>query len=146
MKEVCLMILFRIVTIMFACSLLTACQFVRHDELREVKIESDPQGFEAIKVTSSETSRTMTIRHMIANGNVFVECFVPNFEFEQEASAHNEGYLIVSVDHKPAYPVYKAAFVIKDLSKGSHHIRIQLADHEGRAIKDLEKQFLVTIE
>ncbi|WLD95039.1 hypothetical protein [Alkalihalobacillus sp. AL-G] len=136
----------RILAAVLLCSILSACQYVHSDELKEVEIKSTPQAFEAVEVTSPETSHSMTIRHMVANGTVFVECYVPNFEFEKGAADQNEGHLIISVDHKPAFPVYKAAFIIKDLSPGRHHIEVKLSDHKGIPIKGMEKQFFVNIK
>ncbi|MCF6410440.1 hypothetical protein [Pseudalkalibacillus salsuginis] len=137
----------RLFIIVSAVFFLSACQVQGNGKIQKVTIEKDPSIFKALEVTSPATSLSMTVRHMISNGNVFVECYVPGFEFTEASSQNKQkkGHLRISVDHQKPYPVYKAAFIIKDLPKGTHHIAVTLIDAKGEAIEGLNKEITVTI-
>ncbi|WP_408010863.1 hypothetical protein ACJROX_11295 [Pseudalkalibacillus sp. A8] len=130
-----------------ALCFLSGCQVQGSGKIQKVTIEKDPSIFKAVGVTSPATSLSMTVRHMISNNNVFVECYVPEFEFTEESSQNTQkkGHLRISVDHQKPYPVYKAAFIVKDLPRGKHHIDVTLVDTKGEAIKGLNEEFMVTI-
>ncbi len=132
----------------FVIGLLSGCQWYHDDKLQQVVVESRPDSFQAMEVTNPATELTMTVRHMVTNNDISVECYVPGFEFtkgEGKSQHDKKGYLKISVDHQKPFPVYKAAFVIKDLAKGNHHIRVSLVDINGEKIDGLEKQFFVQV-
>lgn len=126
---------------------LTGCQWDHQDKLNQVVIESQPNSFQALEVTSPSASLSMTVRHMVTNNDVFVECYVPEFEFTKKGKSlqNKKGYLKISVDHQKPFPIYKAAFVLKNLSKGNHHIRIELVNTDGSTIEGMEKQIFVNV-
>ncbi len=137
----------RLFILVSAVCFLSACQVQGNGKIQKVTIEKDPSIFKAVEVTSPATSLSMTVRHMISNNNVFVECYVPGFEFTEESGQNKQkkGHLRISVDHQKPYPVYKAAFIIKELPKGTHHIAVTLVDTKGKALKGLNKEITVTI-
>ncbi|WP_257350581.1 hypothetical protein [Pseudalkalibacillus decolorationis] len=141
-----MMFCYRSLFIVLLISIVSGCQVAKQDDMTPVQIDTNPDVFNVIEVTNPKTTYSMTVRHMVANGNVFVECYVPDFDFEKEAADENEGHLVVSVDHQKPYPVYKAAFVVKDLSPGKHHIKVKLVGKDRSALKGMEKQFFVNVK
>ncbi|WP_349410383.1 hypothetical protein [Pseudalkalibacillus sp. SCS-8] len=126
---------------------LSGCQFTQDRSIQPVQILSKPDSFQAIEVTNTTSELTMTVRHMVANGNVFVECYVPGFTFTDKGKSNDpkKGHLAISIDHQKPYPVHKAAFIVKNLSKGNHHIKITLVNGEGEKIDGMEKQLFIQI-
>ncbi|MCF6136983.1 hypothetical protein [Pseudalkalibacillus berkeleyi] len=125
--------------------LLVGCQLGNQEKLQVVNVNGNPDSFQALAVTNSKVS--MTLRHMITDNDLFVECYIPDFKFTDHSNDQSEGagYLKVSVDHQKAFSVNKAAFIVKDLSKGNHHISVMLVNANGKKIKGMEKQFFVNI-
>jgi hypothetical protein len=61
------------------------------------------------------------VKHIVKGNDVFFECLVKEISFRD-----NGGMMKVYVDGKQTRIVKSAAFVIKGLSKGQHHIKLQL--------------------
>ncbi|MGP4080364.1 hypothetical protein ACTWQL_10635 [Pseudalkalibacillus sp. R45] len=141
------MVIFRVIACAMLISIISGCQISGPGKVQKVTIEKDPSAFQVVEVTSPVSTLSLTVRHMVSNDDVFVECYVPGFQFTDNTTSNTskEGHLKISVDHQKPYSVYKAAFIIKNLEKGTHDIAVTLVDSQGKTIEGLNKQFIVTI-
>ncbi|MGE8204206.1 hypothetical protein ACQKP0_06535 [Heyndrickxia sp. NPDC080065] len=105
---------------------------------------------ESFNVKASENTnfaqeiRNATIRHIVHGPNVFVECMVPNVSFSGTNKKVERGKIIAYVDGKQQGEYYTAAFVMKGLSKGVHHIKIEVLKLNNKT-HGLSKDFYVSI-
>ncbi|WP_243289993.1 hypothetical protein [Bacillus sp. FJAT-47783] len=81
---------------------------------------------------SHSTDQSMSVRHHVRGNRVYVECYVSHFTFSE-----GNGYLQLSIDGNKIKRLRTAAFVIKDLSKGKHQIKVELVknDHSKQVLK-----------
>lgn len=77
--------------------------------------------------------------------NVFVECIVTGVTFrEKNDSNQKAGKMIVWIDGKKSKEVSTAAFIIKDLAKGNHKLKLEVVDLHNKPY-GLTKEFMVNI-
>ncbi|WP_261133869.1 hypothetical protein [Bacillus sp. Marseille-Q3570] len=141
------MVILRVVACIIFFSIISGCQIDGPGKIQKLRVEKDPSAFQVVEVTSPVSTLSLTVRHMVSDDDVFVECYVPGFQFTDKSTSHTnkEGHLKISVDHQKPYSVYKAAFIIKNLKKGTHDITVSLVDSQGKTIEELNEQFTVTI-
>ncbi|MBU5210939.1 MULTISPECIES: hypothetical protein [Heyndrickxia] len=85
-----------------------------------------------------------TIKHVIQGSDLFVECMVPSISFSGMNKNVERGKIKVYVDGALHGEYYTAAFVMKGLSKGVHHIKIEVVKLNNKS-HGLSKEFYVTI-
>ncbi|WP_059350689.1 hypothetical protein [Bacillus coahuilensis] len=95
--------------------------------------------FRATQSSSSE----MNIRHIVQKQNVFIECQIPSVTFSGNKDLP-KAKVIAYVNNKRIGEFRTAAFVIKDLPEGNHHIKLEVLSDENETL-GLEKQFFVWI-
>ncbi|TYR82609.1 hypothetical protein FZC66_03165 [Priestia megaterium] len=81
---------------------------------------------ESLETFSGQQKKSaLTVHQHVKGNNVYVECIIDGFSF-----ANDQGFLQVKIDGKSIEQVKQAAFVLKNLSKGSHDITIELMKTE----------------
>lgn len=90
----------------------------------------------------------MTLNHRVMNGDLYVECIVPNFNFSQEQASkkNGDGHLVLYLDGAKVDEIYRAAFIIKDLPAGKHKLKVQVVHNDNTPYKSLEKEIEVEIK
>ncbi|WP_051556582.1 hypothetical protein [Alkalihalobacterium bogoriense] len=101
-----------------------------------------------VTVTTSNESRKMEIGHEVKENDLYIECFIHDFHFSKEntGAAHvdGEGHIKLYINGAFVDSIYKAGFIIKDLPKGEHTIKIEVVQNDGRPY-ELEEEFTVEI-
>ncbi|PLS16564.1 hypothetical protein CVD28_15890 [Bacillus sp. M6-12] len=88
-------------------------------------------------------SGKFTVRHFVRGKDVFVECIIRDFSFTGQGEQQS-GKLILSVDGKRKDEIQTAAFIIKDVNKGQHTIKLELVDEQNRPYS-IEQEFQIHI-
>lgn len=102
------------------------------------------EASENSKTNQMDKSKNASIRHIVHGKDIFVECFVPNVSFSGANKKIERGKIIVYVDGQLKGEYYTAAFVMKNLSKGVHHVKIDVVKLNNKS-HGLTKDFYVTI-
>lgn len=95
-----------------------------------------------LPVMGSE-QKDFLVEHHVRGSNVYIECIIPNISL-RENSQENKGKIILYVDNKKVREISTAAFIVKGLSNGTHHIRIDVVKLDNSPYK-LSKEFQVEI-
>ncbi|WP_044022674.1 hypothetical protein [Bacillus sp. SG-1] len=108
----------------------------------------EPESFgfelEAKAATHSSQAKTeVTVRHIVQGSQVYVECIAPGITFTSGKTG-KKGKIVVSVDGKRFNEYHTAAFVIKGLNKGIHHVKLDIVANDNKSL-GLQKQFYITI-
>ncbi|GAE24120.1 hypothetical protein JCM9140_26 [Halalkalibacter wakoensis JCM 9140] len=93
-------------------------------------------------------SRELTVYHEVKERDVFVECFVPNFTFNEKAGAlhqEGEGHIRLYVNDEHVDTLFEPAFLIKDLPAGEHEIKVVVVKNDYSPY-ELEEEFEITVE
>ncbi len=93
---------------------------------------------------ASVVKEKMVIRHLVQGKQMYVECVVPNVTFTEKKNGSKKGKVIVTIDGKRFKEYYTAAFVVKNLKQGVHHVKIDIVGRDNENL-GLKKQFYVTI-
>ncbi|MBM7586707.1 hypothetical protein JOC86_003259 [Bacillus pakistanensis] len=129
MKKLC------IIVVLF---LLAGCR----DDLPEPEtIQETPAIETASSVAKKKTD--MTVRHVVQGNQVYVECIVPDITFTNNNSA-KKGKIVVSLDGKRFSEYNTAAFIMKGIPKGVHHLKVEIVKLNNEPL-GMSKQFYVTI-
>lgn len=81
---------------------------------------------------NDKDSQTVVVNHKIKGSNVYVECLIPNFTFDDaKSSSKHKGYIEVYVDEKKYQTEHKAVFIIENLSEGKHVVRLDIMRPDG---------------
>ncbi|WP_270181758.1 hypothetical protein [Alkalihalobacillus sp. CinArs1] len=93
-----------------------------------------------------QESETVVVHHKVKGSNVFVECLIPNFTFDdrKETSEH-KGYIDVYLNGKKYQTEHKAAFIVQGLPEGKHMLRLDIMRPDGGRYLSL-KELKVTIK
>ncbi|MCH1623904.1 hypothetical protein [Fredinandcohnia quinoae] len=85
-----------------------------------------------LSVTPNNNFRVFDVLHSVKGNNVYVECVIPNFTFKQSGGPKKdgEGHIAVYIDGKKVDKFSTAAFIIKGLSNGEHHLKIQIIHND----------------
>jgi len=87
----------------------------------------------------------LSVRHRTKGHLVFIECVLDGISFrESNKSTPKIGKLAIWVDGKRKSDVTSAAFIIKGLSPGTHHLKLEVMNLENKSY-GLEKEFIVKI-
>ncbi|MGM0844474.1 MAG: hypothetical protein ACQEUT_05815 [Bacillota bacterium] len=92
----------------------------------------------------SQDKENVTVRHIVQASQVYVECIAPGVTFSSGKKG-KKGKIVVSVDGKRYDEYHTAAFVIKGLEKGIHHVKVEIVAKESQQSWGLQKQFYITI-
>ncbi|WP_421384421.1 hypothetical protein ACOJQI_07185 [Bacillus salacetis] len=92
---------------------------------------------------SAQDKKDVTVRHIVQGSHVYVECIAPGITFTSGKSGE-KGKIVVSVDGKRFEEYHTAAFVIKGLKKGIHHVKVDIVAKDNTPF-GLQKQFYITI-
>lgn len=109
---------------------------VTHDTVPTIEV-LNMQGLSS--ANGKKTGHSMSVRHHVRGNRVYVECYVSHFTFSD-----GSGYLQLSIDGKKVKKLRTAAFVIKDLSKGKHQIKVELVKN-NHSKQVLKKEWTVNI-
>ncbi len=88
-------------------------------------------------IFAQETS--LFVKHYVHGKNILVECVVTNFTFAKD------GRITVYVDGEKSTDIHTAAFIVKGLKNGKHHIRLELAKNNGE-LYGVKKEFDVEVK
>ncbi|MEB6550627.1 hypothetical protein MXL46_16280 [Heyndrickxia sporothermodurans] len=102
------------------------------------------EASESKKAAQSDKTKDASIRHIVHGKDIFIECFVPNISFSGANKAIERGKIVVYVDGQLKGEFHTAAFVMKNLSKGVHHVKIDVVKLNNKS-HGLSKEFYVTI-
>jgi hypothetical protein len=105
-----------------------------------------------VKKVSASTSNLLTDKkpslsvHYQTNGNnLLVECIVTGISFrEMDQSKENIGKLVIWLDGRKKQEAAAAAFILKDLSKGKHHLKLEVVNLQNKPY-GLSKEFEINI-
>ncbi|MDX5475323.1 MAG: hypothetical protein LPK00_07265 [Bacillaceae bacterium] len=109
-----------------------------------------PSSFSDIhmKTATKRTDElTMSVHHFIKDGKLYVECIVsPNFEFLSKTGKNEEGkgYIELLVNGKKVDEFTQGAFIVKNLNKGKHNIKLKLLRLDGKEY-GITKDFTISI-
>lgn len=112
----------------------------------EVKLKVVPmstiQAEEELPVMMETYSEDFRVQHHVKDKRVFVECIIPTISFRE--NSNRQGKILLYVNGNKKEEISTAAFVIKGLTKGKHHIRLVVVkpNHEPYG---LEREFAVSI-
>jgi hypothetical protein len=101
----------------------------------------------AVAKKSEINTVAMTVNHKIINGDLYIECIVPHFNFTQKQSGkkNGDGHLVLYVNGTKVDDIHRAAFILKDLPSGKHTIKVQVVNNENTPYKKLAEEIEVVI-
>lgn len=76
------------------------------------------------------------VRHQVKGHDVYVECVVKGASFRNSGAK-----MVLSIDGKKTKEIKQAAFIIKGLQSGTHHLKLELIkqnEHSATATKELK--------
>lgn len=133
-----------IVTILLTLLIAAGCQ--KEIPEPEVKIDVLPMstvhGEDDMPVNIEANKEEFQVHHHVKGDRIFVECMIPSISFREDSE--NQGKMLVFVNGKKKEEISTAAFIIKGLAKGSHHIRLEVVRPNNEPYH-LEKEFTVSI-
>jgi hypothetical protein len=97
---------------------------------------------------SLESNQNITVKHKVVNGDVYIECFVPNFSFTQKgqnSKKNGEGHLLLYINGSKVDEIYRAAFIVKDLPAGKHKIKVEVVHNDSSPYNGLKKELEIEI-
>lgn len=135
---------YRIALCMVSILLVAGCQ---NDKPKPNSSPNPPQSEHRKSVESSALlqDRTLTVHQYVSGDDVYVECIINRFTFQQSSQNQDgQGYVVVYVDGVRTLEESKAAFVIPNLEKGVHRIRLEVEREKG-SVYDLKQEFSVNV-
>lgn len=131
------------VLLICTCFLLNGCNSnINQEQLQIVPLKNQ---ILALEVSSQIKNQKMMIREKVEGGNVYVECVISDFDFSKRGEDQSgDGFLNLYLNGKKVDEIYTAAFVIKGLPTGKHHIKLELVHNDGSSY-GIEKDFEVTV-
>jgi hypothetical protein len=91
-------------------------------------------------VSARENTEPVVLNHRVKDSNVFIECLIPNFSFDDgNTTKEYHGYLDVYLDGEKYQTVERAAFVLRNLPEGKHTIRLDIMREDGGRYLSLEE-------
>lgn len=95
-------------------------------------------GVEVMEVLSTNTTSdnkviSMTIHHSVKGQNIYLECIItPNFNFKENSDTkkQGEGQVVVYLDNKKWGSFAKGAFILRDVPKGKHNLKVKLVHND----------------
>jgi hypothetical protein len=94
---------------------------------------------------SLKTAKEQTIiRHIVQENDVFVECMVPGVSFTGATKGARRGKIVVFIDGFRKAEYHTAAFIMKDVPKGSHLVKVEIYNQKNKSF-GISRNFYVTI-
>ncbi|MBS4198836.1 hypothetical protein KHA93_04110 [Bacillus sp. FJAT-49732] len=91
----------------------------------------------------NKSPQLMDVRHIVDGRNVKIECIVSGVSFVNNID-HNYGKIIVYVDGLRHGEFTTPAFIIKNLSPGTHRLKIDVVKPNSQSF-GINRQFMVKI-
>lgn len=97
-------------------------------------------------ITSYFSVSDVKINYKIKGKDVYIECIIPNFSFQNEHDEENleRGNVHVFLNNKKYKEVNQAAFILKNLPSGNHKITLKFLNDDGT--HRFSKSFYVHIQ
>ncbi|MDQ0177689.1 membrane lipoprotein lipid attachment site-containing protein [Bacillus chungangensis] len=95
-----------------------------------------------VQAADQNNSDDMIVRHFVQGKDILVECFVPGISFS--GNKQKQGKMIVYLNGNLYAEYETAAFIIKNLEKGTHHVKIDIVSPENQQY-GISKEFSVII-
>ena len=90
-------------------------------------------------------SPSLSVQYVTKGQNVFVECIVTGISFrESDRATQKIGKMLIWVDGRQKQEADGAAFIIKGLTAGSHHVKLEVVTMKNKPY-GISKEFTVTI-
>jgi len=113
------------------------------DRISPVLINNE--GFNLVLYPHQSPTSSFIVKHVQKKDNVLVECIVSGVSFrESDSSKQAVGKILISVDGKKWSEADSAAFIIKGLLPGKHHVKLEVVDLQNKPY-GLSKDFVVNI-
>lgn len=77
---------------------------------------------------SDKKQYNITMKHFVQGKDVLIECIAPDFSFSGKNKKGKQGKFLVYVDEQLYGEYETAAFVVKNLDKGAHHVKVELVN------------------
>lgn len=77
-----------------------------------------------VPVFQNGNQEQFLVQYHINHGHLFIGCFIPDISFRNHSKSE-KGKIIIFIDGKKKQEVESAAFIIKDLTKGQHTIKLK---------------------
>jgi hypothetical protein len=104
-----------------------------------------PESFNLIsKAEAATEKKNISVKHVVQGKQVYVECIVPDVTFSNNNAGKRKGKIVVTVDGKRYQEYRTAAFIIKGMNKGIHHLKVEVHDLSNKSL-GISKQFYITI-
>jgi hypothetical protein len=105
----------------------------------------EPESFNFITKAEAATEKSsISVKHVVQGKQVYVECIVPNVTFSSNNVRKQKGKIVVTVDGKRYEEYRTAAFIIKGMNKGVHHLKVDVHGLNNKPL-GISKQFYITI-
>jgi hypothetical protein len=96
-------------------------------------------------VLASSEIPSFFVHHQTRGEQVLIECILTGISFrETDQSRGKIGKMVVWIDGKKKTEVNAAAFIIKDLSPGSHRVKLEVVNLNNETY-GITKEFMVNI-
>ncbi|WP_339145700.1 MULTISPECIES: hypothetical protein [unclassified Sutcliffiella] len=136
--------------IFFIClfmSVLGGCKEEQQKPESEVGAKREVMEVLSHSTLPKQNSLSMIVHHQIRGSNIYMECIVtPDFHFQSTASGkkHGEGQVAVYLNNKQWDTFSSGAFILKEVPKGRHEIKVKLL-HNDSSEYGIEETFQVEI-
>lgn len=133
-----------IVSFIFSILFLQGCQ--KDVPEPEVKLQVIPMSTihaeHDLPVIMEQKKDAFNVQHHVRGNSVFVECMISDISFRDNSK--KQGKLVLYIDGNKKEEITTAAFVIKGLTKGIHHVKLEVVNNKNESY-DLQKEFTVSI-
>ncbi|QED47419.1 hypothetical protein [Cytobacillus dafuensis] len=83
------------------------------------------------------------VKHQVTGKDVLIECIVNGVSF-RESNSSDKGKIILYIDGKKREEISTAAFIVKDLSSGTHRLKLEVVKGNNSS-PIMNKELYVTI-
>ncbi|WP_080846599.1 hypothetical protein [Cytobacillus gottheilii] len=100
----------------------------------------------SVQAAASESVPQFFVRHQVKGKNVYVECIIPGVSFRED-SGEDRAKIGLRINGRKQEDITSAAFIIKNLSSGTHTIQLDVLKKDDSAYhKDMKKEFTVRVQ
>lgn len=89
-------------------------------------------------------SKDMNIHYVVQGNKILVECIIPAISFSGKDQGLQNGKIDVYVNGHLHSQFETAAFIVRDLKKGNHSIKVDVVNMDNQSL-GMSEQFSVTI-
>jgi len=104
----------------------------------------EPESFVVKASDHIKRPQIMDVRYIVDGSNIKIECIVSGVSFVNN-DKHNHGKIIVYLDGKKRGEYSTPAFIIKNVSSGTHKLKIEVVKPNNESY-GINHQFMVTIK